>query len=336
MLKIIQAKYILQQLQFDLIGKDSYRGITLTYTWLANQFGHLALGFIPTILAYQILKNYFNSSHLNLFTAIGISFLWLSFESYNFLGPLLKNANEYVFKPDLVNVAFDTATDICFFMMGAFIAGITIQYSQTLLVIIGTLFLTLTYPSYYWYTTKMYQQEAKFPFQFRLSQWKNKLDENTKYIIHDFVNNTQNGKHLLLFGAYKSGKTSLSVAIANEQSIKHKKALYTSATKLYNLFFEPELSSEQIRITNLWTWRNTDYLIIDDINPSLKMDQGIINPTTFYELLNNKQFGKLNIEVIQKTNIIWVLGENYSSLNDWQDMLISLGIPKKQINTIYL
>lgn len=336
MLKIMQAKYILQQLQFDLIGKDSYRGITLTYTWLANQFGHIALGFIPTILVYQVLKNYFTSTQLNLFSAIGVSFLWFSFESYNFLGPLLKNSNEYIFKPDLANVAFDTATDVCFFMMGAFIAGITIQYSQTLLIIIGTLFLSLTYPSYYWYTTKMYQQEAKFPFQFRLSQWKNKLDDNTKYIISHFVNNTQNGNHLLLFGAYKSGKTSLSVAIANEESIRHKKSLYTSATKLYNLFFEPDSPTEEIHITNLWNWRNTDYLIIDDINPSLKMDKGIISAATFYELLNNKQYGQINKEVIQKTNIIWVLGENYSSLNDWQDMLKSLGIPQNQINTIYL
>jgi hypothetical protein len=43
-MKVIQAKYILQQLNFDLIGKDSYRGITLTYAWMANQFGHIALG----------------------------------------------------------------------------------------------------------------------------------------------------------------------------------------------------------------------------------------------------------------------------------------------------
>jgi Tfp pilus assembly protein PilE len=41
----------------------------------------------------------------------------------------------------------------------------------------------IAYPSYYWYTTKMYQQEAKLPFQFRLSQWQNKLDENTSKLL---------------------------------------------------------------------------------------------------------------------------------------------------------
>ena len=34
--KKIPFKRILQQLKADLIGQDSYRGVTLTYAWLAN------------------------------------------------------------------------------------------------------------------------------------------------------------------------------------------------------------------------------------------------------------------------------------------------------------
>jgi hypothetical protein len=120
-MKVIQAKYILQQLNFDLIGKDSYRGITLTYAWLANQFGHIALGFIPTILIYQLLKPYISSERLNLYTGIGVSLFWLLFETYNSLWPILKNTDVYVFNPDLSNVGFDTATDVCFFALGAFL-----------------------------------------------------------------------------------------------------------------------------------------------------------------------------------------------------------------------
>ncbi len=35
----ISLKDVLHQLKKDFIGKDSYRGVTLTYSWLANQFG---------------------------------------------------------------------------------------------------------------------------------------------------------------------------------------------------------------------------------------------------------------------------------------------------------
>ncbi len=52
-MKAISSKHVLKQLKDDLIGKDSYRGVTLTYTWLANQFGHFSLGFIPTCFIWR-------------------------------------------------------------------------------------------------------------------------------------------------------------------------------------------------------------------------------------------------------------------------------------------
>jgi uncharacterized membrane protein len=33
---------IFRQILNDLSGKDAYRGVTLTYTWMANQFGQLS------------------------------------------------------------------------------------------------------------------------------------------------------------------------------------------------------------------------------------------------------------------------------------------------------
>jgi chromosomal replication initiation ATPase DnaA len=336
-MKIIQLKFILEQLTFDLIGKDSYRGVTLTYAWLANQFGHMALGFIPTVLIYQIVKQYSKSNNLNMIIATCVTTFWFSFEIYNVVQPIfLKNNQAYNFKPDLSNVIFDTLTDICFFAIGAFLAGLSIRLNQSLIIVNAILLLTVIYPSYYWYTTKMYQQEAKFPFQLRLSQWKTNLDENSKSTINNFVNNTNKGHHLLVFGNYKSGKTSLSVAIANEQSIKHKKSLYTSATKFYNLLYEPNPTENDLKINNLWGWRNTDYLIIDDINPSIKINGVNVEPHTFFNLLNNNQFGKENLNALQNTNIIWVLGANNSDCCDWEQLLISLGIPKEKISQLML
>lgn len=79
----ITLKKILQQLKADLIGKDSYRGITLTYAWLANQFSHIALGFIPSFLLFF----FFNFDAI--LASIYVSLFWLGFEILNFLVPLL-------------------------------------------------------------------------------------------------------------------------------------------------------------------------------------------------------------------------------------------------------
>ena len=78
----IPFKRILQQLKADLIGKDSYRGVTLTYAWLANQFGHISLGFIPTFVVYYFLN-------IEAFkAALYVAAFCFLFELYNFLGPL--------------------------------------------------------------------------------------------------------------------------------------------------------------------------------------------------------------------------------------------------------
>jgi len=57
-MSIITSQDILRKLKADLIGKDSYRGIMFTYALLANQLGHFALGFIPTLLAFSVLRRF--------------------------------------------------------------------------------------------------------------------------------------------------------------------------------------------------------------------------------------------------------------------------------------
>ena len=117
----ISTKRILQQLKADLIGKDSHRGVTLTYAWLANQFGHISLGFIPSFL----LHFFFNLAALK--AVLYVSLFWFLFELYNFLGPLLSKRgsnsdmlfmpkkDKYIFKPKWIIIVFDTLEDLCFF-----------------------------------------------------------------------------------------------------------------------------------------------------------------------------------------------------------------------------
>lgn len=87
--KTITGRDIRNQLKADLIGKDSYRGVTLTYTWLANQFGHISLGFIPTFILYIVLSRYYSNDSASIRAAAFISAAWFIFEAFNFLGPLL-------------------------------------------------------------------------------------------------------------------------------------------------------------------------------------------------------------------------------------------------------
>ncbi|MEC5145173.1 AAA family ATPase [Chitinophaga sp. 212800010-3] len=342
MKKPITGKNIYRQLIADLIGKDSYRGVTLTYSWLANQFGHFSLGFIPTFIGFLILKKYYPEDRAALKAAWIISAIWLTFEIFNFLGPLLftKLGNmkkTYVFQPAWGNIAFDTITDLSFFWVGAFISSMLCGFTPTALMVVVVLTVLMIYPAYYWYLTKMYLQAPSYPFQFRLSQWNTeKIPEEDIDLVRRFLDNKDQGMHLFVFGPKKSGKTSLSVAIATELSIRHHSAVYTSAMKLYCMFFEQdEHASEDV----LWTWRKASILVIDDINPGAPIKDDLITPERFLNFVDTFSTNDINRTVLKQTNVIWVLGDDDDArkLSDrWQGMLMSIGVPTEKMLSLNL
>ena len=337
----ITRKDVLRQLKADLIGKDSYRGVTLTYSWLANQFGHISLGFIPTLILYSILQNHCSSLHPAFIAALIISITWLLFETYNFLGPLLLNKHsnsklmylpskkDYTFKPAWGNVAFDTFTDLCFFWFGAFSAGLFLTFSWTVVCILIALFLILLYPCSYWFLTKMYLQAAQYPYQFRLSQWDVDIHPDDIKTVTQFLRNEDTGKHLFVFGGRRSGKTSLCVGIATELSIKHNDCFYTTGMKLYNMFFDPDsklLSDKEA----LWTWRSSSLMVIDDINPGKPIIKDLVSADNFLNMLDKYSGCDYeNRSAVKNKNIIWVLGSKDNEKEEtksWKEMLGKIGV----------
>lgn len=342
-MRFITRKELLQQLKNDLIGKDSYRGVTLTYSWLANQFGHFSLGFIPTFILYTFLRSKTEMSTPEVWAPVIIWGCWILFELYNFLGPLLfakkKNAKskDYIFQPAWGNITFDTLTDLCFFGIGAFSCSLLCAYNVPAMVLFLCLSILAIYPSYYWYSTKMHLQNAGYPFQMRLSQWNFNITEQHKPVIVDFMESPQRGKHLLLFGSKGSGKTSLSVAIATELSIKNNRCSYVTATKLLSMFFE---KAERVAISpGSWAWHDSSLLIIDDINPGGLIKKDILRAPLFYELLNNPEYGPFNKEHLKKMNTIWVMGneEDPEQLDErWENLFKQIGICDSNVIRINL
>ncbi len=343
----ISFKRVLQQLKADLIGKDSHRGVTLTYAWLANQFGHISLGFIPAFLLHYFM------SISALKAALCVSLFWFLFELYNFLGPLLSKKesnsdvlfvpkkNKYIFKPKWGNVAFDTFTDICFFILGSFLFAFCIQkFNATIIIIVlGVLSVYLAFATKYWYVTKMYQFYARFPFQFRLSQWDFTINIADKLKVDHFLNLKKGGNHLLIFGPLSAGKTSLGVGILNELSIKNNSCLYVSAIKMFNYFFND--GDDVLEAHEIWDWKTVDFLLIDDICPGEPIQDELTSPKQVLSFIDTlKPINTINREIIKDKNIIWILGSEQSLAENekdkWKGLLLDIGIDKSKISIINL
>jgi hypothetical protein len=353
---LIKREHIFRQLKADLIGKDSYRGVTLTYSWLANQFGHFSLGYVPSLIVYVILKKCTSISNPSFWAALIISILWLLFELYNFLAPLLSNkqsqskvlfvssGKKYIFQPAWGNIAFDTITDLCFFWIGAFSASLFLNSTFMIMAILIAFLLIVIYPATYWFITKMYLQYARYPVQFRLSQWHGDISEDDKNVVLDFIGKSDfnGGKHLLIFGGRRSGKSLLSVGIGTELSIRKHSCSYYTGMKIYNLF---SLTDEEIRKAEdceMWSWRTASLLILDDINPGSPIPQNFISPAELLTIIKTPVQGNMSIqnenELINK-NVIWIMGNegiNGNYPENWKKMLLDLGVPEDKIYSVFL
>lgn len=355
--KDIQFKDILNQIKADLIGKDSYRGVTFTYSWLANQFGHFSLGYIPTLIAFSIIKTHTSWTQPSFWAALIVSLTWLLFETYNFLGPLLlqrkskskfmyiPSKSEYIFSPEWGNIAFDTITDLMFFWLGAFSAGLFLTYSSLVCTILFCLSLAVLYPAYYWFLTKMYLQCAKFPMQLRLSQWKGineeQLPETDIKTVLSFVENSRKslGNHLLIFGGRRSGKSTLAIGIGTELSIKRCPSSYYTGMKWLNLLSLNNDQTIEAEGYDNWSWRTSSLLIIDDINPGNPIPTIFMSSQDILDIINTPVDGdgNMNKEDLINKNVIWVLGDGaFNSAGNWPKMLLEIGVQESAITAIDL
>ncbi len=336
----ISSTRIKAQLKYDLIGKDSYRGITLSYAYLANQTGHIALGFIPAAGIYLLLHHCWpNVLYPGLWAGVGMALAWIGFEVYNIIKQLKEGQGadgKYVFTPDNKNIIQDTLIDMGFFTVGGlgFAAGTTLELNW-LFVIPVIIFIALLYISRSWYITKICQQTANYPFQLRLSQWNHTITPANKTIVLNYYTDNTKGQHLLLTGQANSGKTPLAVAIANEKSIHRQKCLYTTGTKILTLLYETDEAILKEDEYALCTWRTADYLVIDDINPGDPIRNETITADLFAQHLNANP---TNAAAIKNGNIIWVLGNDGDAdiKNNWKNFLLTIGVSNEAIHFVQL
>lgn len=333
------------QAMSDWFGKDVQSGYTRTYIWMANELGHVAIGFVGVQIIYWLVYSIALVLNALLGTAIlaapydnpwgwplwlsGLWFLFWFFKEYADVVGERKDALDGLFAPDTRGITFDAWTAVFFFFYGTLLAQLSLAWPTVAFLVVLALFLfPIQYLARYWLTEKMTFQQAVLPFQYRLSNFPKGVFGGDSVAYNNARNSIsgllarrwpaaddsseQQPAHLLIFGPLNAGKTSLAVGIGTENAYKLGKTRYLTFVK----FLQKVRNREQVPTKQegkvVWAWQDADLLIIDDVNPGgdpnqAEDDVAVINSDNFARKL--KALDKEVKARLRERRTVWVLGE---------------------------
>lgn len=359
----------------DLFGtKDVQDAITASYVWMADQIGHLTLGFVPTILLCWIISLIWSGvgqpplegwqRAIFLVPAAAVIAVWGRKELND-----LKEASGRttgVFPPDSGDVVWNVKTALLYFGMGDLL-GVAAFLRPILVPIVLVLSL---WPAlavlFWWLRRKLAFQQAALPYLYRLANFSSHLDAERVAMVSNIANLADRKvnflavvfgldprprthprlRHLLISGPLGAGKTSLCVGMGTEFAFALGKARYLSATKLVQLAVGGDDDTGERSYEDglvLWNWRACDLLIIDDVDAGVHAAAGgpelrslhLIDPATLVEALSDAN-GRSLLAWLGPKRSAWVVGDT-ADVPAWQAAIARLmDVPATEIGLVAL
>jgi hypothetical protein len=270
---------VAKQASHDLFNtKDVQDTPTVSYAWMADQFGHFALGFeITYLLSWFALYLGWRDPRVFVGLAVAVVFVFVVKELIDYFSKRQQaiDANS-IFKFNRGEILFNVWTAQAYISFGAGVAGAALARPTLgiIALLLGTPFALAL--GFWWLRRKITFQQAGLPYLYRLANFPNEIDRETaEYIVEMTKPGPSSaaspiGRHLIITGVQKSGKSSLAIAIGTEFAFRMGIGLYTSLVQLLRSAMpdedgrpgDPDFDTGRI----LWPWDQSDMLIIDDVD----------------------------------------------------------------------
>ncbi|HEY7990443.1 MAG TPA: hypothetical protein VID77_03550 [Stellaceae bacterium] len=369
------ASRVLTQVAHDLFGtKDVQDAITATYVWMADQIGHLTLGFVPTVLLCWIASliwadwAFANSEWrflVYLVLAGAVFGYWVSKELTDLADSEARATD--IFPLDSGDILWNVKTALLYFAVGGVLGLAAFVHWYLVPVALAIAIWPALAVAFWWLRRKLAFQQAGLPYLFRLANFASKLDGDLLTTIEDMVNLKKDQKtnfwavligndpvphhepkirHLLISGPLDAGKTSLCVGMGTEFAFSLGRGRYLSATKLAQLLVggegttDGDLTEEDGLV--LWNWKTCDLLIVDDVDagarpPGDKTDRSathLIEPDVFAGAMIQAG-GPTPLAEFASRRTVWVLGDGDAT--SWRNTIAALmGIPTEALARVEL
>ena len=256
-----QIRSVLPQIKQDTFGtKDVQDAITASYVWLADEAGHVALGFVLTLMLCAIANMFLSADgpwRRETFLAIAILVYLLG---------LLKEERDRsdsekrkgdVFPFDSGDIDWSVWTALFYYVVGIGLGASPFIWGwRGPIVVFVVAFIPIVTVGVWWLQRKLAFQQAGLPYLFRLANFKRTLQPRSVNLVRALANyrdrrvplldvllgrstevdlTNPDARHILITGDLGAGKTSLCVGIGVEFALSLKRCRYLSAVKLVEL-----------------------------------------------------------------------------------------------------
>lgn len=320
----LTSKDLLRQFWADAYGKEVQTAATYSYTWLADQFGHICLGIIIDFAAtlacgfVMVELGWSDELHLNtgLVPGLLLTIFIVGFWEWSAYRSSVKQATG-AFPLD-TNLLRDNAMVAAGYMALGGILGFAFHLTAppalaiSLIVVVVAVLLAPR-----WLRQKIIWQKASIPYLFRLADAAPGIDGNDAKTLQGLIDagappNTQPCQ-VVIGGPIGSGRTSMAAGIGTEFAFKQNKVRYLSLDCL--LEFAASATERSFpddpgpTTISYWPWSQAQVVIIDGIGPMISADalESEANLVRFKRLLQKDL--KSIAGVFKRCHTVWVLGD---------------------------
>jgi hypothetical protein len=313
-----------KQFWADGYGKEVQTAATYSYTWLADQFGHVCIGILVNYLATTVLgvATVWFGTHTTIQNGISI---WWGF-IVAVIGPAVwewsafNNSVKQAFTafPLDTNLLRDNAFVAAAYMALGALLGLAFHLDvRTAILISLAVVIVAIVLAPRWLRQKIVWQKASIPYLFRLADVASKITEDAAKTLQDLINEgappTTRPSQVVIGGPIGSGRTSMAAGIGTEFAFKDNKVRYMSLNSLLEFAAgvkPPDFPDDPGPTTiSYWPWCQAQVIIIDDVGPLFAAEepQRKANLARFRAVLETDL--KPIADVLGQCHTVWVVGD---------------------------
>jgi hypothetical protein len=314
-----------KQFWADAYGKEVQTTATYSYTWLADQFGHICIGILAAFLAIlvagaaMVWLGWATALHYDtgLWPGLVLAVIGVSLWELSAYRSAVRQATGF-FPLDTKLLARNAAVAAGYMALGALL-GFAFHLSvwPALGVSAGVVVIAILLAPP-WLRQKIIWQKASIPYLFRLADAAPTISEPNaavlQTLIDDHVPPNISPGQVVIGGPIGSGRTSMAAGIGTEFAFKSHKVRYLSLDALLEFAATatpPTSFPDDAGPTTIsyWKWCQSQVVIIDDVGPLIAANpaQGQTNLQRFVALLTNDL--QPVADVLSRCHTVWVIGD---------------------------